>query len=874
MESKELVHLMDMGATRAAAISALKASKGDLNEAANVVFEPKHMNARDQDISFDLSASFNQSSTSATKSTLQESYDCNTIDNEEQLTNSSDSEIFQDLDFFVDEDERETTGADPFAQISFQRDRKVTVVEVEEPAQQVKLRINDALELAHLMPQSEWMKGCAEGNEQSFLFQVYSRLTEAHCRCPTENCSGMIQRNKTDFFAIPSTFSLYLQHLQETAKRQCTSCNRVVCLACSCEITSDQLENLTSVESTSDVLSHCPDLQAVILGVGLFLVQKMYHDFDRPIQLKPITSTTRPLKRIKSASTSAFDSENFPNSAGIGYGGVVSGRDDQSGQEAASREQIRRDKALAALLSSVRSFLPNRDRPGGTFRASDHMPSIATAIHIRRRFNPIASELLKNGSLFDMSERKVLYEEFLDWLMIISLHENLCPIMGQPIMRVSSSADIVPHHNSTNASQEAIREKEIVYEGSAGPRELLENILRQVKAAKRTMKYTTFTKNNFKYSLSTRCPEEANQDMEKLESFCDQFQKAVDLIDKSLRQNNNAYVIDSLKNSSKMNMIASEDLTDVSLEILKTSYVKWAESVRYEYYDFQLPTPVSETSDDLLNGDHSDGLGPAYKHTFSKDIQLTFSHPARNLIIAREHSTLCGSLPVAWDSSVFLRVDESRPDVMKVLITGPEGTPYLNGCFIFDVFLDSQYNHRPPRVMSMTTKNGLYRLNPNLYADGKVCLSLLGTWIGPGWISGKSTLLQVIVSIQSMILCDEPYLNEPGWSKCSGTPESKAYTLNVRRMVADDAILGSLKNPDPAFKPVIETHFKLKAKVIKDQLDQWLKEDDGQSLQIDNLGGVGAIGAAKVGSGDDQLLRKNVEEIKQRLDKLLIEDND
>ena len=26
--------------------------------------------------------------------------------------------------------------------------------------------------------------------------------------------------------------------------------------------------------------------------------------------------------------------------------------------------------------------------------------------------------------------------------------------------------------------------------------------------------------------------------------------------------------------------------------------------------------------------------------------------------------------------------------------------------------------------------------------DGKVCLSLLGTWAGPGWVAGKSTLLQ------------------------------------------------------------------------------------------------------------------------------------
>lgn len=30
-----------------------------------------------------------------------------------------------------------------------------------------------------------------------------------------------------------------------------------------------------------------------------------------------------------------------------------------------------------------------------------------------------------------------------------------------------------------------------------------------------------------------------------------------------------------------------------------------------------------------------------------------------------------------------------------------------------------------------------------LVQDGKVCLSLLGTWSGPGWMPGKSTLLQV-----------------------------------------------------------------------------------------------------------------------------------
>lgn len=66
---------------------------------------------------------------------------------------------------------------------------------------------------------------------------------------------------------------------------------------------------------------------------------------------------------------------------------------------------------------------------------------------------------------------------------------------------------------------------------------------------------------------------------------------------------------------------------------------------------------------------------------------------------------------------------------------------------------------------------------------------------------------QVLISIQSMILCDEPYLNEPGWANGGGTPQSKACefvnnassfcllvadSANVRRMVVRTAVRVSL----------------------------------------------------------------------------------
>jgi ubiquitin-conjugating enzyme E2 O len=75
---------------------------------------------------------------------------------------------------------------------------------------------------------------------------------------------------------------------------------------------------------------------------------------------------------------------------------------------------------------------------------------------------------------------------------------------------------------------------------------------------------------------------------------------------------------------------------------------------------------------------------------------------------------------------------------------------------------------------------GGLRLNPNLYASGKVCLSLLNTWFGrkkEKWTPGVSTMLQVLVSIQGLILNAKPYFNEPGFANTSGTQIGEARSL-------------------------------------------------------------------------------------------------
>ena len=77
-----------------------------------------------------------------------------------------------------------------------------------------------------------------------------------------------------------------------------------------------------------------------------------------------------------------------------------------------------------------------------------------------------------------------------------------------------------------------------------------------------------------------------------------------------------------------------------------------------------------------------------------------------------------------------MRAYENRLDLLRCLIIGPLDTPFQNAPFLFDVFLPpSKFPQDPPQVFFHSWASGT-RVSPNLYVEGKVCLSLLGTWSG------------------------------------------------------------------------------------------------------------------------------------------------
>ncbi|RDX42971.1 hypothetical protein OH76DRAFT_1410606 [Lentinus brumalis] len=216
---------------------------------------------------------------------------------------------------------------------------------------------------------------------------------------------------------------------------------------------------------------------------------------------------------------------------------------------------------------------------------------------------------------------------------------------------------------------------------------------------------------------------------------------------------------------------------------------------------------------------------PGYKYV--QELKKTANatrNPKDRLHLVKELAVMATSLP----PGVWVRVDEVRNDAIKIMIAGPEGTPYAGGLFEFDCFIPLEYPNKPPLMHLRTTGGGSVRFNPNLYNCGKVCLSLLGTWPGrpeEQW-SPKSTLLQVLVSIQSMILIELPYFNEPGYGKANpNNRASQEYNKNIRAQTTRWAIVEWLKDEhkDGVWGEVIASHFLTRHDAIRTCLVDWAK---------------------------------------------------
>ncbi|KAH7963296.1 ubiquitin-conjugating enzyme E2 Z [Rhipicephalus sanguineus] len=147
-------------------------------------------------------------------------------------------------------------------------------------------------------------------------------------------------------------------------------------------------------------------------------------------------------------------------------------------------------------------------------------------------------------------------------------------------------------------------------------------------------------------------------------------------------------------------------------------------------------------------------------------------------------------------AGLFIAPEEGDITKIHALVVGPSGTPYEGGFFQFYMKFPPTYPISPPRVRIMTTDAGRVGFNPNLYACGKVCLSILGTWAGPPW-SPAQGLESVLISVQSL-MNERPYHNEPAFqNRERAQGEADRYNECIRhetiRVAVCDQVEAALK---------------------------------------------------------------------------------
>jgi ubiquitin-protein ligase len=228
----------------------------------------------------------------------------------------------------------------------------------------------------------------------------------------------------------------------------------------------------------------------------------------------------------------------------------------------------------------------------------------------------------------------------------------------------------------------------------------------------------------------------------------------------------------------------------------------------------------------------------------SKELEKSKITKSCVIKFTKELTDLRNSLPLNPESTIWFKYDTHNLNCVKFMISGPKDTPYQNGLFLFSAFIPDNYPNSPPIVHFETTGGYTIRFNPNLYESGKVCLSLLGTWTGnedagEKWNSKTSTFLQVLISIQSLILVENPYFNEPGYEKSMNTEngKSKSFDYNdyIRLFTLKYAIYNYMKNPPLGFEEICSKFFEIKKDEIFKQMEVWSNETRKNKLKYKEI---------------------------------------
>ena len=180
-----------------------------------------------------------------------------------------------------------------------------------------------------------------------------------------------------------------------------------------------------------------------------------------------------------------------------------------------------------------------------------------------------------------------------------------------------------------------------------------------------------------------------------------------------------------------------------------------------------------------------------------------------------------------------IKVEFDENDVMKAraIIFGLSDTRYEFGCLLFNITFPKKYPFVCPKIEYVPMSR--IRIHPNIYTCGKLCLSLLGTWSGPGWTSIMD-LSSILLSIQS-ILDENPLRNEPGYEWIKGETNDN-YNKLIEYKSIDCLIDTYIKLPEEFkyFKNDIKNYINDNNEKITKKIDD--KQNINETIKISIYG--------------------------------------
>ena len=184
--------------------------------------------------------------------------------------------------------------------------------------------------------------------------------------------------------------------------------------------------------------------------------------------------------------------------------------------------------------------------------------------------------------------------------------------------------------------------------------------------------------------------------------------------------------------------------------------------------------------------------------------KITISRETKHRLISDIKDLIINPLT---SHGIYYIHDEENMLKASALIIGPSDTIYADGFFLFKFKIPHNYPYAPP-VVTFHTQGSNIRFNPNLYRNGKVCLSILNTWKGEQWTSCQ-TLRSVLLTLVTLFH-NKPLLNEPGLTETYRDYKSYNKIIefhNYKTAILDMASQINLPAEFFSFYSFIKKHF-------------------------------------------------------------------